>query len=257
MSKSISKEALCIVRVINYRIFKPIHVKTEVTKLTALPITNNTDSYYLVTQIIINDLPNDVIFLNESILIAPHTTYNYIPKLLKVGANLNSSFTSILPKGVEIKVIILDSIGGQDLAITSTESYKASGSGDNITVTPMLETDGSTIAKEMQEEVMGIADTNKLLSIIDRKAVDEDYNEEEQINVTHNNVKVSAIGDEVNRSSEQKLQPLMDDGKSKKRRGRPKGSKNKVPGQLAMKQLLIANEEANYNNDSTYEEEEV
>lgn len=244
-------------RVINYRIFKPVHVKTEVTKLTALPISNNTDSYYLVTQIIINDLPNDVIFLNESILIAPHTTHNYIPKLLKIGANLNSSFTSILPKGVEIKVIILDSIGGQDLAITSTESYKASGTGDNITVTPMLETDGSIIVKEMQEEAMGITNTNKLLSIIDRKAVDEDYNEEEHINVTHNNVKVSAIGDEVNRSSEQKLQPLMDDGKSKKRRGRPKGSKNKVPGQLAMKQLLIANEEANYNNDSTYEEEEV
>nr|DAE84990.1 MAG TPA: hypothetical protein [Caudoviricetes sp.] len=232
-------------RIINYRIFKPVHVKTEVTKLTSLPITNSTDSYYLVTPIIINDLPNDVVFLSESILIAPNSTYNYIPKLVKVGANLNSSFTTILPKGIEIKVVVIDSLGSESLTITSTESYKASGKGDNLTVTPMLPTDGAIIAKELEEEAMGTSETNKLLDIIDSKAINEDFSDEEQVNVTHTIT-----------HREEVLQPLITNDKPKKRRGRPKGSKNKVPGQLEMKQLLTANdEETNYNNVIDEEEE--
>lgn len=237
-------------RVINYRIFKTVHVKTEVTKLTPLPIPNKTDLYHLAIPSIVNDLPDDIMFISEVLLIAPHSTGNYIPKLIKVGASINNMSTSTLSKGVEIKILVLDNFANNSInTITSMQSFKASAAGD---VSPMLPGDSIVMSRQMEEEVsLNKSDSTKLLSIIDNKAFDEDFNEEEQVNVKP----------PVNNNSNNNVAPVVktltiDPPQPKRKRGRPKGSKNKVPGQLEMKQLLVTKDEYNNNiQEETIEEE--
>ena len=112
-------------RVLEYKIQKQIFVKAEITKLTAYPIVNNSDNFYLVIPTLISELPDNIMFIQENILVNPHTTVNYIPKVVKLGVTLSQSVASQLPRGIEIKLIIFDNITDEVQSVTNIDYIKA------------------------------------------------------------------------------------------------------------------------------------
>ena len=111
-------------RIIEYKIPNQIFVKAEITKLTPLPITNDTNSYNMVIPSVTSSLPNNIMFIQETLLIPPYTTSNYIPKIVKLGVTLSQSMATALPKGIELKLLVIDNIAAQ-LNITDVSNVKA------------------------------------------------------------------------------------------------------------------------------------
>ena len=112
-------------RILEYKIPNQIFVKAEITKLTPLPINNNSDNYYLLIPSVSSTLPDNVMFVQETLLIPPHTTSNYIPKIVKLGVTISESLATPLSKGIEIKIVILDNIVNEISALTDSSYVKA------------------------------------------------------------------------------------------------------------------------------------
>lgn len=111
-------------RILEYKIPSQLYVKAEITKLTPLPIPNNTDKYYLVIPSLNSTLADNVMFIQETLLIPPHTTLSYTPKIVKLGVTLSESLATSLPKGIEIKILILDNIDNEISAVTESTSVR-------------------------------------------------------------------------------------------------------------------------------------
>ena len=97
-------------RVLNYKITSPINVKAEITRLPSFPITNETDSYYLVIPVLESVLPDNVAYIQECMLIEPHTTKQFVPKFVKLGVSLSTSLATKLNKGVELRLMLIEDI---------------------------------------------------------------------------------------------------------------------------------------------------
>lgn len=123
-------------RIIEYKIPTQIFVKAEITKLSPLPITNNSDNYYMIIPTVTSILPDNIMFIQETMLVAPCTTSNYIPKLVKLGVSLSQSMATALPKGIELKLLVIDNIPNQ-LHITDISSIKNSNKNVQQMVVPM------------------------------------------------------------------------------------------------------------------------
>lgn len=112
-------------RVLEYKIHKQIFVKATITSLAPCPIVNDSDNFYLVIPTLNSELPDDILFIQEAILVSPHTNTNYIPKVVKLGVTLSQSVASQLPRGIEIKLIIFDNINNEIQSVTNVDYIKA------------------------------------------------------------------------------------------------------------------------------------
>lgn len=108
-------------RILEYKMQHNIFVKSEITKLSPLNIKNDSDNYNLVIPSLISELPDNIMFIQECIIINPKSSINYIPKLIKLGINISQSFATPLPKGIEIRLLIIDNISDQ---INNVSSYE-------------------------------------------------------------------------------------------------------------------------------------
>ena len=120
-------------RILNYKIQSAINVKAEITKLTGFPIKNETDSFYLVIPTLISTLPDNVMFIQETLLIEPHSIKDYIPKVVKLGVTLSQSSATKLPRGIEIKLIVIDDIKNELSNISSTMNIRSKNTKNNST----------------------------------------------------------------------------------------------------------------------------
>lgn len=120
-------------RILNYKIQSAINVKAEITKLTGFPIKNETDSFYLVIPTLISTLPDNVMFIQETLLIEPHSIKDYIPKVVKLGVTLSQSSATKLPRGIEIKLIVIDDIKNELSNISSTMNIRSKNTKNNTT----------------------------------------------------------------------------------------------------------------------------
>lgn len=120
-------------RILNYKIQSAINVKAEITKLTGFPIKNETDSFYLVIPTLISTLPDNVMFIQETLLIEPHFIKDYIPKVVKLGVTLSQSSATKLPRGIEIKLIVIDDIKNELSNISSTMNIRSKNTKNNTT----------------------------------------------------------------------------------------------------------------------------
>lgn len=136
-------------KILDYVINTKVFIKTEPTAFSALPIDNSSDNFYLVIPSLISDLPNDVMFISYSILIPPHTTKDYIPKFVRLGASNIGQRLSTEVTGIKLKLIIIDSIAADDMIITESYTLKSNNSKVNTSthtnITNTITSDGTTI----------------------------------------------------------------------------------------------------------------
>ena len=185
-------------RILNYRIQSTINVKAEITKLTGFPIKNETDSFYLVVPTLISTLPDNVMFIQETLLIEPHSTKDYTPKVVKLGVTLSQSSATKLPKGIEIKLIIIDNIKSELSSITSTMNIRSKNTNnlknnitkDNVTSVSMANTkndtyiSGGEIYKTDRQQIGLLATIDNVIMKNEQNAVNEinnRYSDEDEV----------------------------------------------------------------------------
>lgn len=111
-------------KILDYVINSKVFIKTEPTAFTSLPIDNTSDNFYLILPTLVNELPNDVMFINDSLLIAPHTTKDYIPKFVRLGTPNIGQRLSVEVNGIKLKLIIIDTISADDMVVTESYTLK-------------------------------------------------------------------------------------------------------------------------------------
>lgn len=262
-------------RILNYKIQSAINVKAEITKLVGFPIKNETDSFYLVIPTLISTLPDNVMFIQETLLIEPHSTKDYIPKVVKLGVTLSQSSATKLPKGIEIKLIVIDDIKNEISNISSTINIRSKNTKSNtnnldkndVTTISMANTKNNTylsggeIYKTDRQQIGLLATIDNVIMKNEQNTVDEINNrfnkEEEYDDVTDDQEVVvteelpsqvinhNIYNDSVTDSSQdQSLLPQPSVNQIVKRgRGRPR--KNPVIEPEASKMLETLAEEEN------------
>ena len=220
-------------RIIEYKIPTQIFVKAEITKLSALPITNNSNNYYIVIPSIITNLPDNIMFIQETLIINPNSTANYVPKLIKLGVTLSQSMATALPKGIELKLLIIDDINAQfNINDVTTIKSNEKRNGNNNT-SPIMQVDSNSIKKDISDDNVIISDGDKvkvdqerkyLLDTVDRMLV---KNEIQQVNASYiNNVGDNSAKPIVNevaiQEEKQQDQIISSEAPIKRGRGRPR-----------------------------------
>lgn len=96
-------------RCINYNVDSAIYIKSEVTKLSSVSIVNNSSNYCVAIPILQTNIPDNVIFLSDGLLIAPNSTEAYVPKFVKLSCGtISSNMIAAKLNGVNIKIVVLD-----------------------------------------------------------------------------------------------------------------------------------------------------
>lgn len=100
-------------RFMQYSISSGFFVKTsEVTKLTPVSISNETDFFWAIVPSVSSELPKDVLFLQETTFVPPHSVLKFEPKLVKIGAFGFTSSTRV-ENGISVDILIIE---GLDIA---------------------------------------------------------------------------------------------------------------------------------------------
>lgn len=159
-------------RIFEYKISKNIYVKAEITKLTPFPINNDTDNYFIVIPSVISVLPNNVMFIPKTMIIDPHTKADYVPEIVKLGVTLAESISTGLPKGIEIKLLVIDNIR-QDLTDVSSITTVRIGNSTSSKVGRPKST--KKVDKEENSKPVD-AEQEFLLDMIDNHKEINDYN---------------------------------------------------------------------------------
>lgn len=180
-------------QIFNYKISKNIFVKAEITKLTPFPIKNNTDNYFVVIPSIVSQLPNNVMFIPKTIIIDPHTNAEYTPEIVKLGVTLAESISTGLPKGIEIKLLIIDNV--KDLTdVSSITTVKIEGANKskrdkNIKNDNIQKEENSKPFDEEQAYLLKAIDDNKEIVDYISDKVDNDNND--------TNIEITQVNDRV------------------------------------------------------------
>ena len=222
-------------RIIEYKIPTQIFVKAEITKLSALPITNNSNNYYIVIPSVVTNLPDNIMFIQETLIINPNSTANYVPKLIKLGVTLSQSMATALPKGIELKLLIIDNVDAQ-FNINDVTTIKSNEKKNNNNTSPIMQVDSNSIKRNINEDDnVIISDGDKirvdrerkyLLDTVDKMLIKHEI---QQDNISYGNTinigdnSASAIVNEITIQQEQQDQIISSEAPIKKRgRGRPR-----------------------------------
>ena len=209
-------------RLLEYNIKSQVFIKAEITKLTAYPIKNDSNNYYVVIPILKTDLPNNIMFLNDTIIVDPHSTYNYVPKFIKMGVTLSQSMATALPNGVSIRLLIIDNIEDmsidnvQHITVHNKNTIENNNKNNNSNQTSSYITDNTVIKTD--------SNTMDILMTIDSK-LNNKYNSN---NVFKDNTTIPNVNEvEIKKNDKiiapKKNIPLDSDGNPIKRgRGRPR-----------------------------------
>lgn len=214
-----------MMKIIQYEVNNSVFIKAEPTKLTPLPLNNDSDGYYLVIPSIVSELPDDIMFIAESILVPPHSHIQYYPKMVKMGVSLSQSIATKITTGIVIKLIVIDNINEQ---ITVNESYTIK-TGSKRTPTPQPPapvSDGITIK----------ADPNTLgiLTMIDKQI-------DKREKMYDNNIVVKNSKPDVVISESYSSASSIIDETPKRKRGRPPKKKVEL-NQEEINNILIDDE---------------
>lgn len=201
-------------RILEYRIKKQISVKAEITTLIPFPIDNDSDNYCLVIPSVISELPNNVMFIQDILIVEPHSKVNYYPKIVKLGITINQTITTLLPKGIELKILILDNIKDEVFKVDSIESLKLNSrsfnQSDNNKDLSYV-SDGSVIKPKDKEQFSIL---QKIDNVLESKS---NYKKEKEVeSIQQDNIEIS-----VKPQVAEEQQPVV-----KRGRGRPR--KNSV-----------------------------
>lgn len=149
-------------KIVEYLISSQIFVKPEITKLSPWSIKNESDNFYIIIPTVTSQLPDNVMFIQETLIVDPHSSSQYIPKLIKLSMNLSQSFATKLPNGIKIRLLIIDDIKSLS---TITGSSVVKGSIQSINQ-EIIKSDELDIKSNKKSE------TDILLSAIDKKLID-------------------------------------------------------------------------------------
>ena len=179
-------------KIIEYKIPSQIYVKAEITKLIALPINNSSDNYYMIIPSVISTLPDNVMFIQETLLVPPHSVVNYIPKIVKLGVTLSQSLPTKLTKGIDIRLLVIDNIN--NLSITGNDvvkkvQAKSNKIENNYNKDNIFVSDGVKVVVDDQRK--------QLLGAIDEVIVNNEM-AVESLNNKNNNISQQPIVKEVN-----------------------------------------------------------
>ena len=219
-------------RIIEYKIPTQIFVKAEITKLSPLPIVNNSNNYNIVIPSVVTNLPDNIMFIQETLIVNPNSTENYIPKLIKLGVTLSQSMATSLPKGIELKLLIIDNISAQ-FNIDDITTIKSNDSKKN-NQSPIMQVDSNSIKKNIDNNVI-ISDGDKIKVDNERKflldTVDKMLDKQEEklrtisTNTIGNNSAVPIVN-ELPIQEQQQDQIIINEGDKtlpqKRGRGRPR-----------------------------------
>ena len=207
-------------RLLEYNIKSQVFIKAEITKLTAYPIKNDSDNYYVVIPIIKTDLPNNIMFLNETIIVDPHSTANYVPKFIKMGVTLSQSMATALPNGVSIRLLIIDNIENmsidniQHITVHNKNSNNSTNKPTNPNKLGSYVTDNRIVKTDIN--------TMDILSVIDSK-LDKDVVVDNKFKDNSIEPDISEIEIKTKPAAPKKNIPLDANGNPIKRgRGRPR-----------------------------------
>lgn len=238
-------------RIINYKINKLIYIKTQITKLTPVLIENNSNQYYFVLSSVVSSIPDDTMFIPETLLIAPHSSEYYTPKLVKIGATFSGSMNTKLPKGIEIKILVFDNIDNKAFTITDTSTFKANeekNSNISHNTHNMMKIDSDSIMRQINDQMddnVRENESERLLDIIDSKIggpeeLYEDQEVDSRVKVREDNTKpIITYEMSTNPTTSEKIVA----SKSRRSRGRPKKNSVNKAAQEEMKDLLVPNNE--------------
>lgn len=109
-------------KIVEYIIQTQLYVKPEITKLSPWPIRNDSDNYYIVIPTMTSVLPDNVMFVQETLIVNPHSSAQYVPKLVKLGMNLSQSYAVKIPNGIKIRLLVIDDV--RSMAITESSIIK-------------------------------------------------------------------------------------------------------------------------------------
>lgn len=141
-------------KIVEYLIPTQIYVKPEITKLSPWPIKNTSDNFYIIIPTVTSPLPDNVMFIQETLIVDPHSSAQYIPKFVKLGMNLSQSFAVKIPSGVKIRLLVIDDVRSMSITETSVMKNTAASSMEHL--------------KEEQVVVLH-SETGDILSAIDKK----------------------------------------------------------------------------------------
>ena len=212
-------------RLLEYSIKNQVFIKAEITKLTAYPIKNDTDNYYVVIPILNTDIPNNIMFINETLIIDPHTIGNYVPKFIKMGVTLSQSLATSLPNGVTIRLLIIDSIENmainniQHITVTSKNSIANMG---NKSINPNHAASYITDNKVIKTD----SNTMNILSMIDDKLNGNNSN-----NIDNNANQNYDVNEVIIKTTPQKPPIQYDTNGNPIKRGRGRPRKYPLPNE--------------------------
>ena len=201
-------------RIFEYKISKNIYVKAEITKLTPFPINNDTDNYFIVIPSVITNLPNNVMFIPKTIIIDPHTKVDYVPEIVKLGVTLAESMSTGLPKGIEIKLLIIDNIA--DLTDVSSVTTVRIANQSNSKVGRPKSIKNNIIKEENTKPVDD--EQAYLLNLIDNHKEVKDYNsDKEENNNSINSTETLEVQEKIFASNDNNATPVKQRRKRRKR----------------------------------------
>ena len=97
-------------KIVEYSISSQLFVKPEITRLSPWTIQNDSDNFYIIIPTVTSQLPDNVMFIQETLIVDPHTKNQYVPKLIKLNMNLTQSYSVKIPNGIKIRLLIIDDV---------------------------------------------------------------------------------------------------------------------------------------------------